>query len=292
MKRNILKEAIDDAKALKEAAYLNAKNVLLENMKDSIKEAVDEQLAESCEDEDEGDEKVMENLDGLADEFGDEEVVDDSEADCSDDDLTEDDLSEAIAEALDALHEIENPKHGDITTVDIDHPAGGFDGDMKGGEHDWEDEVPPAKKDHGMKESKVLRKKVTELVKENVLLKKANKKLRETVDEIKLFNTKILYTNKLINKEGLSAKVKKSIVEKMDSVKSLSEAKSMYEVYESTLGSLSESAAPKKKAPALSEVLGSGGGRAVNRETLNESLRGGSYSNDRMQRLAGIKKDD
>lgn len=287
MKRNILKEAIEDAKALKEAAYSNAKNVLLENMKDSIKEAVDEQLAESCEDEDEGDEKVMENLDGLADEFGaEEDVGEDSDAECAEDDLTEDDLSEAIAEALDALHEIEDAPHGEIETVDHEHPT------KKPSETEWEDETPPAKKDFTVKESKTLRKKVTELVKENVLLKKANRKLRETVDEIKLFNTKILYTNKLINKEGLASSVKKKIVEKMDSVKSLSEAKSVFEAFEVTLGSLSESATSKRKAPALSEVLGSGGGKAVNRDSLQESLRGGSFSNDRMRKLAGITKED
>lgn len=294
-KRNILKEAIDDAKALKEAAYLNAKSVLLENMKDSIKEAVDEQLSEACEDE-KGEEPVMENMDLAIDDeldLGDDEG-DAGEDECVEDDLTEEDLSEAISEALQALDEIEHAPHGESEMVDKEHPSGGYDGDMKAGEHDWEEEVPPAKKDHSVKESKVLRKKITDLVKENVMLKKANKKLRESVDEIRLFNQKIMYTNKLINKEGLSNATKKKIVEKMDSAKSLSEAKNIFEAFECTLGTLSESVKPKKQAaPALSEVLGSSSaGKPVNRETLKEALRGGSFTNDRMRKLAGISKDD
>lgn len=311
-KRNILEDAIKESNLLREAAISNAKNILVDSVKDSLKEAVERQLEEAVEEhsEPDGDEcapddsgNVTEGLDMDEDEEGgeldldiDEEGGDDEGDEDMSDGLNGDDLSEAIAEALETISEVENPKMGDQgDMVDHDHPSDGFHDGLVSKEVDWEDQEPEAKKDYTVKESqKSLHKKVTDLVKENVLLKRANKKLRETVDEIKLFNAKMLFANKLIQKEGLSGETKKKIVKKMDSAKTVVEAKSIYEAFECALGTLSESEKPKaKKSPALTEVLGSvGANKPMNKETLKEQVYGRTFSNERMQRLAGISKDE
>jgi len=313
-KRNILEEAISESKTLREAALSNAKVVLMDSIKDSLKESVDRQLEEAaemehaepdgdeCSPDDSGNMTEAQDMDddlGLdideegGDNEGDEDMMD------HDDGLNGDDLSEAIAEALETISEVENPSMGDSEMVDHAHPSHGFRSDVDPKEEDWEAVDPPASKNQysaqGIKnEQKSLHKKLTELVKENVLLKKANRKLRETVDEIRLFNSKIMYANKLIAKEGLSADTKRKIVSKMDTAKTVVEAKSIFEAFDCALGALSESAKPKsKKAPALTEVLGSNGGnKPMNREALKESVYGGAYSKERFQKLAGIKESD
>jgi hypothetical protein len=124
-----------------------------------------------------------------------------------------------------------------------------------------------------------------------MLLKKANEKLQETINEIKLFNTKFVYAQKLVKKEGLKVQTKRKIVEKMDKAKTVAEVKSIFEAFSLALSTLDESAKPSgRKAPALAEVLnGSNAGRPVS--TLAESLRGNPYDVERMKVLAGITKE-
>ena len=301
--RNILKEALEDSKALKQVALVNAKNLLMEQVKDTVKEMVDRELAEAAnasvnesdepvkEETDMAEDKVCEDLDlGEEEEDVGLDMGDDLGGEGEDEDdldlgLSESDLQEAINSAL---LEVEQPQVGEVENINPDKHDRGLMGREKT-EKDWEGETPPAKKDYTVKEQlNAARGRIANLAKENVVLKKANRVLSKAVNEMKLFNSKLFYANKLLQKEGLklSNKQKKSIVEKLDKAKSLSEAKNLYEAYETTLGSLSENVKETKRTPSLSEVMVDApkvNGKAVN-------LRESAFSADRMKELAGITK--
>jgi hypothetical protein len=93
-----------------------------------------------------------------------------------------------------------------------------------------------------------------------------------------------------MQREGLANGTKASIVKRMDKVRSLSEAKNLYESLELALGLVKESdSAPSRKAPSLTEALGSdkasGSGRGVsNVDSHSDYIH-------RNQVLAGLKKE-
>lgn len=312
MASNLLKDALVDVKTIKEAAYKNAEAVLMEHLKEDVKKLVEESLNEEeevveTEQYEEGanmeeNEAVTEEMDFEEDgeDEGDVELdlgVDDEDGDELEEGFTEADIHEAIAAAL---NEVEHGSLGDMEEVDPDtHDSGLLDQDMK--EDGWENKTPPKAKDQysaqGVKkEAAALKAKVAKLVAENMALKKANKALAAGLNEVKLFNAKLWYASKLLQKENLSAAHKKQILAKMDSVGSLAEAKNLYESLEMALGLVSEAAKKqtKSKKPSLTEALGSGtGGKGVSRvddsHLMTESK--SPFDVNRMQVLAGLKKE-
>jgi hypothetical protein len=102
--------------------------------------------------------------------------------------------------------------------------------------------------------------------------------LRRQLSEQKLFNAKLLYVNKLMQNRALSDKQLKSVVEAIDSAKTIREAKLLYtslsESLVTTGGRLAEGA---RNAGGSSRPVRSGA-------MLNES--GGDV--DRWARLAGL----
>ena len=313
-KRNILQEAITDAKAVKEAAYANAESVLMEHLKENVKQFVDSQLNENldekCDYQEEGaehDEPVQETYSegegetDMADDYDVEEMPDEEEGE-EEEDVTEEGLTEAdLEEALQAaLSEVTHGGLGDPEFVDVStekNPTGIEDLDSK--EEGWEEKTAPKAKAHSLatgeqyhQEARAYKAKIAKLVKENVMLKKANEKISEALKETKLFNAKLFYATKLMQKEGLNGQVKASIVKKMDKVGSLSEAKNLFESLELALGVLSERTTKSKKdGRSLTEAYGSrnaasGTGKGVSHvKPLNEEYV------TRNQKLAGIIKE-
>jgi hypothetical protein len=105
--------------------------------------------------------------------------------------------------------------------------------------------------------------------------------LREQLEDLNLFNAKLLYVNKLLQNKNLNESEKKSVIKALDEAKSLREAKSLYK--------------------SLTETFARGGNK-----TLTESRTRGSSSRpttssspkqnsgpelDRWQRLAGLKNN-
>jgi len=103
--------------------------------------------------------------------------------------------------------------------------------------------------------------------------------LREQLEDLNLFNAKLLYVNKLLQNKNLNEAEKKSVIKALDEANSLREAKSLYK--------------------SLTETFARGGSK-----TLTESRQRGSSSRpttssapkqgnapelDRWQRLAGLK---
>lgn len=325
-KKNLLQEAIADAKEIKEAAIANAQSILMEHLKENVRAVVDEQLNEalseeaSCDDKEikEGDEMTneeneleLEELPEVA--MGDEDSEDEEEneeegsededeeegGEDEDEDLeeglTEADLDEALQAAL--MSEVDHGQLGDPEDVvnGDNNDTGIADEDSK--EEGWDKKSPPKSKASTLatgekyhQESLRLKKKVAELAKENVMVKKANKKLGETIKEVKLFNAKLFYAVKLMQKEGLDATAKDKIIAKMDKVESLSEAKSLYESVQLALGLVGGKAKTEKSKPSLAEALGSKGPAGT-----GPGVSGGSVEDSqktRFQALAGLKKEE
>lgn len=304
---NILKEALADGKALKAAALKNAQNLILESMKTNLKEMVEDQMNEAAEEVDSGEDEMedteevveegLEDLE-LSDEDGGDEMGEDEgsledalEDESEDAGLSESDLQEALRSAL---SEVTHGSLGDQEEITPDgHPTGLMDQDKS--EKGWEEKTAPAKKSFAVKEA-AYQKKIAGLVTENTLLRKANSQLKRTVNEVNLFNTKLHYAHKLMAKEGLTNEAKRAIVSKLDGVKSVNEAKTLYESLQIAFGTVSEKA--KKSKTSLSEALGVNGANsgknisesaAPKREVLPEGVEANPFSPERMKFLAGIK---
>lgn len=319
-----LKEAIADANELREAAISNAQSVLMESMKENVRAFVNKELnsvlneskdedvvteeshcePEGQEEVEEGEYKMTETEDldleklsdeeeGSEDEGAEDEEKEEGEEEV-DEGINESELDEAIRAAL---SEVDHGDLGDVTVMingDSKDPDGLADLDKK--EDGWDkkgaDKKHDAKLATGEKyHQEAYVRKVASLVKENTFLKKANRKLADTVNEVKLFNAKILYTSKLLQREGLSADVKKTIVGKMDQVKSLGEAKNLYESLDMAFGIMSETKVKaKKSSPSLTEALVTNGASGAGNGISGAGVSDGTVS--RYQKLAGLKKDE
>jgi hypothetical protein len=110
----------------------------------------------------------------------------------------------------------------------------------------------------------------------------ANATLREQLEEVNLFNAKLLYVNKLMQNRDLTPRQQRAIVESLDSAKSVREAKLLFT-------SLTESLKPKAGTVNEGRILGSS-----SRSTRSASPQGNlneSVEVDRWAILAGIKSD-
>jgi hypothetical protein len=107
--------------------------------------------------------------------------------------------------------------------------------------------------------------------------------LREQLTDLNLFNAKLLYVNKLLQSNGINTNQRKSIVESIDSAKSIREVKLLYRSLTRSLhkqkrnGSLNESA--RRVMGSSSQVVG----RASASEATDEV--------NRWAILAGLNND-
>ena len=103
--------------------------------------------------------------------------------------------------------------------------------------------------------------------------------LREQLEELNLFNAKLLYVNKLLQNKSLNESQKKSVIKALDEAASLQEAKSLYTSLTQTLGK-----SDKRSTLSESRILGSSSRTVTSAQTnvsKNDEL-------SRWQRLAGL----
>ena len=103
--------------------------------------------------------------------------------------------------------------------------------------------------------------------------------LREQLEDLNLFNAKLLYVNKLLQNKNLNEAEKKSVIKALDEANSLTEAKSLYKSLTETF--------TRSNAKTLTEsrTLGSS-----SRPTTSSAPKKDSAPElDRWQRLAGLK---
>jgi hypothetical protein len=107
--------------------------------------------------------------------------------------------------------------------------------------------------------------------------------LRNKLAETNLINAKLLYTNKLLQNEQLTARQKAQVIEQLDSAKTVREAKLVYESLARTLAGTFKSVNESRDR----KVLGSSSRatRPASTQSLNEG-----YEAERWAKLAGITR--
>lgn len=171
--------------------------------------------------------------------------------------------------------------------------------DVKSGEHYFETQEPPAKKDWTVKEIKALVKKgiaENEQLRAQVAeLKASRAKLAEDLRKTNLFNAKMLYAHKIFTENvSLDSKTRRTVVESLDSAETVREVKRTAENLQKVLGkNVSESKKNRAAKGNSARVRTRGGAdQRVVRESLErapaESNGSGQYN--RWSELAGLVK--
>ena len=104
--------------------------------------------------------------------------------------------------------------------------------------------------------------------------------LREQLEDLNLFNAKLLYVNKLLQNKALSESQKKSVIKALDEAQTLSETKSLYK-------SLTESLSTSRGS-SLNESARYGSSSRTTTSASSAKLQEGSDLG-RWQKLAGLK---
>ena len=105
--------------------------------------------------------------------------------------------------------------------------------------------------------------------------------LREQLEELNLFNAKLLYVNKLLQNKALTESQKKSVIKALDESNNLQEAKSLYTSLTETL-----SRSTDKKTLSESRIIGSSSKSTTSSQSVKPSTSNNEVS--RWQKLAGL----
>lgn len=281
-KSKLLKEAIADAKAVRESAMANARLALEEAFTPKLQSMISAKLSEEMDEEDEEtaaaepemaapvaepaaapaevpapetaeapapeEEEVAEITDAEL-----QEIIAELEAEADEDAMAESDYSKTEE---DPMKEAEDDKDIDLEEL-FSELAEAEDDEKESDDHD-DDEIK------------------AELAEAYSVINK----LRAQINEVNLLNAKLLYTNNLFKKFNLNEAQKLKIVENFDRAKSLREVKLVFSTISENLN------APKKvfKESFASKATGS-------KSTLTEQIvPEKSEFIARMQKLANINK--
>jgi hypothetical protein len=314
---NILAEAMKDVDLLKEAAVENAKNVLVEAISPNIKEFVDGHLGEgedmpAYEDEEEKEMDLDDTQEEtfafeVKDEEEDEDLEEAKDSDEEDEDLdevveiTSEDLQAALSEMMaeanvtSGFGDAENPNSNATGGLGEKSAPGERGLEDKEKEEMWKDAEAPASEDWTVKEAKY-RKYIKRLQAENKRLNTENKKvmtvanaLRRNVQEVNLFNSKLLHTNKLLQSTQLEGKARTKIIEAFDAASSIREVELVYKSLSESLkitGVLGEGRNKRSWNQRSSGRTASGSTSKMLKEQAGDSQED-SFSK-RMQELSGL----
>jgi hypothetical protein len=319
--RDLLKEAIADAKTIKESAINNAKAVLEEAFTPYLKEKLAAKLSEMDEMDEEVDLQETEEIDEVFEEemeTTEEEMnfeeIEETEVDEIDlegllRELDELDENEEESENLSEAEEIEVMDDDEDEEINLDDmseddlksfiesvitdmvSSGELEGNIESEDEDdmdmdmdmeLEDEDEVETPVSEDKESKEMELEMESVKKELNEAYKALETIKSEFDETKLLNAKLLYTNKIYKAKNLTESQKVKVLEAFDKAASVKEAKLVYETL-------------------------SGNFNSTVKKPINESLLRGSASKSagvaerkniiepdahvlRMQKLAGIIK--
>jgi hypothetical protein len=350
--RDLLKEAIADAKAVKETAIANAKLALEETFNPYLRERLAAKLTELDEEMDDTELNEMEE-DMMDENYSEEDMMDEAMDEMGEMDETEmategDTLDlEALLRELDGLEEDAtinpNDNHGniksdslneaedeaedadvnieDMSTEDLEsfikdvisdmvsageleagHEEGeeememgdeememgdeemDIDMDMEDGDEeevDIEEMVAEIKRKKVTKKEDDEDKKVKEMKKELEEAYSALKTIKSELNEVNLFNAKLLYTNKIFRNKNLSENQKVKVLAAFDKAASIKEAKLVYET-------LSEGIKTSKKP--VNESLLRGAASKVSGIAPKKPILEVNDQVSRWQLLAGITK--
>lgn len=223
-------------------------------------------------DEEEGEELELEDSEGEAEEEAEEGGEEFKLPELPDFDLGAADKDEKKEKAEESYHLNESLLELELQRLRKNRSAGSKNGTRALNESSYQKKILEEKR-----QNHLLRGKLDEY-------KGAVEDLRDQLNEMNLFNAKLLYVNKLLQTKGLDASQKKTIIESIDNAESLREVKLVYKT-------LSESVS--RKTDTLNEsnirkLAGSSSRPTKSGSTLiTESSASGQV--DRWARLAGLK---
>jgi hypothetical protein len=321
--QDLLKQAIAEAKAVREAAISNAKDVMEESLTPHIKdmlaaklqemeeEEMDETVEEGSYEEDEMEEGgYKKDMDELVAEEEDEPAEDDaeeSEDEAEDEtmdgeeeaeeieDMNVEDLKNLIRDII--AQEMGGGEMEDMEDMSMDDEPGGVE-DMVATDDEEinleellaeleslseEEEVAEAKHDD---EDAMEEAKHEDEMEESAELNEALKTvrfLRKELSEVNLLNSKLLYVNKIFKAHNLSEAQKVNIITTFDKAETVKEVKLVYETVADNIGTV------KSKKTQIKEHK-SFASKASGNSTKGEVISEVSDQVRRMQKLAGIIK--
>jgi len=309
---DLLKEAIADAKAVRETALLNAKAALEEAFTPQIKsmlsaklseeEGEDDEVAaeepvETYEDEEMGDEGGEEELDlgdeEVADEvpaedMGDEEVADEVPADDGEEVEEENlDLEAVIAEleaelSEDAVEESEEPV-AEEAVEESEEEAVSEDAEL---EEEYEIDEAELKEDEDEDEEEVEESNTSAVEAELAEYKEAVHYLKDKLHEVNILNAKLLYTNKLFKEFSLDNNQKLKVVETFDRAQTTREIKLVYTTMAEQLNENSGVIKRKSIKESASAPVSSTKPSKESTKVISEE----AQVADRFRKLAGLLK--
>ena len=302
MAKDIVQEAVEQAEAMKEAAYENAKSVLVNAMSTNLKAAVSEAIGDKINED--GNPKganlnVNYDPEGLKNPEG--------------DDLTDEGDGPAIVEAgVDEGDEYGGGK-GDESRSDRDYEAAledededdAIDIDIDVDDDDDEDEDidevleiiedededdvdvdVDVDEDEDIEERGMMNKKIEAAVKENRQLRRENRRyekaltfLKKRIDEVNLFNARLAAASDMMRKVTLTKDEKQRVVEHFDRARNVGEVKRTYRALSEGYRTSNRSVKKQRIArPNVQSVLS----EDQKKQNTNQS------QFDRMSELAGL----
>ena len=301
---DLLKEAIADAKAVRETALANAKMALEEAFTPKLKSMLAQKIQQEIEDEDE-----------VADEVADAEEIEDEEEGYANSEEGEEDKEEMSHEVEDKDEEEKvdendvsseigksdnkvNPKANDSTETGAQGPEGEGKDEPAGNELDdhevvKEEEDKEEEMDEDIDLEEVLKalseeedeeEKVDEIEKLQAEIKEHRDVvtyLREKLNEVNLLNAKLLFSNKLFRAFGLSNEQKLKVVETFDRTTNLREIKLVYSTLAESFKGGSVKPVNESKGSSSKPVAST---KPQNEEVISE----GAELKNRFKKLANI----
>ena len=328
MSKELFKNAIAEAKSVREAAIANAKEALEETITPHLKELLAAKLQEMDEVEEEVMEEevveeTIEEADGLeevevaeAEEDDAEEAADDSEEDHSEEDHSEEDHSEGEPEGDEDLGDISVEQFKDLVRdiiademaaeeeEELELPA-----DVQGmGDEEMEEPIDDMSDDEEIDLDEMLNEilaeeEIEEEVSEEVeegshdkdKMEEELKEALETIDtlrqdlqEVNLLNSKLLYVNKVFKANNLTESQKANVIAAFDKAENVKEVKLVFETVSENVVSKQAS----KPARSVNESkLGSASKATGTTARRPQIISESDQAVLRMQKLAGIIKN-
>ena len=259
-RNNLINEAIAEAKAVREAALENAKSMIVDAFTPQLKNKINDELNEEVATE--GDQPSGYDSGGHESQKGEDMLSKgDGSAVYEDDTTVEgDDVAEDVDE--------------DVYEIALDE---GEDEEGEEEEDEGEEEMPVEESAEVTAEN--VQSYIHALQNENAAYAKAIKQLQKEFNEVNLFNSKLIYANKVLRTPGLTKDQKYGIVEQFDNAHTIGEVKIIYTSL--TEGVKIGSAVNKKPAHKSSAPIQK---TASGKNHINEDF-------DRMQELSGLLND-
>ena len=243
-RKDLLSEAIADAKAVKETALANAKLALEEAFTPKLQSMISAKLAEELDDEELDGEEMEDEMEmdsegmyseeeGMEDEFEmgseEEDMEDEMEMDSDEDEMTEEEDMEDEME----MDSEEDDLDLESIIRELEDEMGSEEDEMT--EEEMESDEEEMDLDEVIKtlkemadEEEVSEEEGEDMEAELEEAYKTIKSLQSTINEVNLLNAKLLYTNKLFRTFDLNESQKVKVLENFDRTSSVREVKLVF----------------------------------------------------------------